>query len=181
MKTQLTITLETLRDCFDTTTRNNGESIVIFDTPDETLKDFMVEVHGTEMWPDDYRYATIERLICIFLDYAKNSQNYTIENMVEDLPEISDSLVDVYDRDLKNWLSSHHFRAGYCDQAQEEGMTDTDTGILARIVCGQILEIQELGGNLISWLEEYLEELPVDPPAIYADKLFTVISGGATQ
>lgn len=103
------------------------------------------------MMPDDTRYAMIRETAYRMAD-ADDSE-------IEDPHEAVDGLVDVYTAELTRWLSSHHLRLAYCDEAMAEygAPRDDDNGMLRLIMMGQFAEYREIWSQLAACLAEEIE------------------------
>ena len=137
-------------DAFESKKRTStGENIVILkDNAPEELKKAVQDAHG-ERLPDDWIYGT-------FADLMQNLTGYTINNM-EDVEnyrgEIVDGYVDIYNKDLTDWLNGSYYNVEACDEASKE-YGDADGDIMERIKRGQYWAIDQVFGCIVSLLEE---------------------------
>lgn len=118
------------------------------DTP-EWRQELTRVAHG-DMFPDDWRYRMIS-------ECADDLAVYDPENWEDNIMTIADSLVDVYTRDLLNWLGSRLDRFCYFDDAQEEGYVPDDADIMTRIKIGQFKEHEEILQHLVIGLGKLAE------------------------
>lgn len=150
MTTVETVTYETLAEMFETCKRDKDEYFVCLkDDAPEWAQDFVREAHGTDFFPDDYRYQWISEALEVLGDS---------ENGLDDLAHEFADAVDVYTSDLLLWLSSNLRRTMYCDEAQEEGLIPEDADITKRIMVGQYLERQEVFWSVVRAAKNYLDE-----------------------
>lgn len=100
--------------------------------------------HG-DMLPDDWRYQ-----------FIVDALDALSEN--EDADDARDSLeASIYTHELTEWLGSHGYRPGYCDEALKEyGMDFKDTFSLMQL--GQLTEMWEVFDQVRGFLETRLEE-----------------------
>ena len=137
-------------DGFKTIKRaSTGEDIVILkDNAPEELKKAVQDAHG-ERLPDDWIYG-------IFADLLVRLSEYTI-NGPDDVEgyraEIVDGMVDIYNKDLTDWLNQSYYNVEACDEAaQEFGNQDGD--IMDRIKRGQYWAINQIYGFIVGLLAE---------------------------
>lgn len=139
-------------DGFKVKTRDNGKEYIVLE--DKTYKDVFREIHGTDMFPDDYRYKFISGLVGALLDYSVDLNEITgpdeLRKAFEGVEhEIIDGLVPVYNFERTTWLNSNLRRGQYCDEAEDEGLTGENCDIFDRIAAGMYMEIQELYNRTI--------------------------------
>lgn len=118
----------------------------------EWIRDLVREAHG-EMLPNDWRYEVIHSALL-----------YIAEAGLEDADELdagtfADEQVDTYSGERVAWLASHGLRAGYCDEAREEGLTAQDASIIDVIGAGQYVEALEVFESVRGSLTFRLEEM----------------------
>jgi hypothetical protein len=157
-----TATLETVAreayDALETRTRDDGtEYVARRDNAPEWVQDLCFAAHG-DMLPDDWRYACIRAALGSIVDdgYDEDDGAHTF----------ADAHTDVYTGRLTEWLGSHLYRPGYCDDATEEYGEGIDGGIVATIARGQYAEALEVYGLVVDalrerldWIETRLEEI----------------------
>ena len=95
--------------------------------------------NGDEL-PNDWHYAFI----------SESAATLAASDDWDDLPYPE---ADIYNHDLIKWLGEFPNAPWYCDQADNEGMTSHDDGIIPRIVVGQAYAKQETLSTLQSFLE----------------------------
>jgi hypothetical protein len=90
--------------------------------------------------------------------------DYEIEDEQSDgLFELCDSLVDVYTKDLYEWMDQSFEHKGYVEQAVQDGLVDTNDFDLDRaIMAGQYEWYMEMARDVIGYLEETLEEIELE-------------------
>lgn len=134
-----------LYDAFESRTRDNGDTFYcLADDAPEWMTAVVMEAHGTDMLPDDWRYEQI-------MDAASHIADNGAD---EDSPhDFADSAVDVYNYDRLKWLASHQGRAAIVDEAVEEmGGDSLDT--VERIGLGQYEEASGIYHRLVAALED---------------------------
>lgn len=146
------ITIEQLAgeayDAFTTTQRGDETITVLKDDRPEWVYDLVYGAHG-EFGPDDWRYAAIRSALG------------EIHDTGGDLDELgsqwADNYVDVYTGARLQWLASNLNRAGYCDEAVDEGLIGQEATIVERVGVGQYMEAREIWASVQSSLEDELE------------------------
>jgi hypothetical protein len=118
---------------------------IVKDGAPEWVSDLCHEAHG-DMFPDDWRYEFIEDSL---------ERIAEADNPDDALDEIEP---DIYNADRLRWLSSHLDRAGYCDQAQDEGLVADDVDLMDRIGLGQYMEKREVLDSVLGFLRNLAEE-----------------------
>jgi hypothetical protein len=90
--------------------------------------------------------------------------DYEIEDEQDDsLFELCDSLVDVYTKDLYDWMDESFEHKGYVEEAVNSGLVDTKNFDLDRaIMAGQYEWYQEMARDVIEVLQEKLEEIELE-------------------
>jgi hypothetical protein len=158
----LKTTLGALYQAFTTDKRNNGESFVrLVDGAAEWMHTVVRECHGG-MLPDDTRYQMIRDVLADLVDRCDHDDDTDADALRDDVGEIADSLVDVYNSSRLRWLASHIERPGYVDEAQREGLISDETDTMDRIGIGQYLEYREICEQLIECCERVTESLTSD-------------------
>lgn len=133
--------------------RDSGETIyVLKDGSPEWMKEAVKAAHGTEMFPDDYRYEFINEAAGAIRDYDGDWDN-----------AINEMECDVYTHDRLKWLASHLNRPNYCDEVCSDFGADTffgknGQGIVQLIGEGQLREKFEIAMRLKDFLLEKAKE-----------------------
>lgn len=134
---------------FETAHRVEGDEDSSFvrtrDGRPEWVTGLIHDAHG-DMLPDDWRYRTIWAA----LDWIAEG------NDSDDPGDFADAQVDVYTGARLNWLNSHPYRAGYCNEAADQFGDVTD--IIDIIGQGQYLEASEVFGSVLAALEAREED-----------------------
>ncbi len=135
-----TTTIETLAaeavKWFELAERKEGETYHRRkDNAPEWVRDMTHEAHGS-MLPDDWRYQFIVEALCAL---EADGEDATLE-------------ADIYTHDLTNWLGSRADRIGYVDEALENGLVGTESGIVPILQLGQWTEKDEV----LSLVREFL-------------------------
>lgn len=69
-----------------------------------------------------------------------------------------DSLVDVYNADLLDWVGSNLVHASFVEEAIYSGLADT-TSFYKMLMAGQYEQYQLIAYEVFEWLQEQLEEI----------------------
>lgn len=143
---------------FETRTRDprvtgsdSSQFVTLKDDAPVWVQPIVQTAHG-DMLPDDWRYATICEAFGEIHDAGEGVD-------LDDLEHEFADRVDVYTSELLAWLSSNLTRMGYCDDAQAEGLVESDAGISQRITIGQYMERREVFGLVLQALREHAESL----------------------
>lgn len=153
----MTLTIDQLAGeayaAFEARQRDDDTSYVTLrDDAPGWLHDLVRAAHG-DMLPDDWRYASIRAALGAINDAGEGAD-------LDDLAhEWADGHVDVYTGARLAWLASDLNRAGYCDDAVDEGLVSPDAGIVDRIGAGQYAESLEVYAAVLEGLTAQLEEL----------------------
>lgn len=135
--------------------RNDGKQFTkLVDGHPQWMLHAVHVAHG-DMMPEDKKYSMIgeclEKLAEQLDDAAEDFDNV-------DSGEIADSLIDIYNYDRILWLASHLERAYYCDDAQSDGMVDSETSMFDRLGMGQYMEYREILDILKCEIQEQYDE-----------------------
>lgn len=134
----------------ETGPREDGDEFVrLTEGRPEWIAEMVQDAHG-DMFPDDWKYLTISAA-CEWI--ADN------DDPLDTSSDFADSMVDVYTGRRFAWLASNLNRAGYCDEALENGMIDLKGGIVELIGAGQYEEAGEIYGSVLSSIEARLAEV----------------------
>lgn len=130
---------------FEHRTRDDGSAFyTLSDDRPEWLYDAVQEAHDGEL-PNDWRYDTAHSIVNL-IDIGLSVPG--------EASEIADSLTDVYNYDLLEWVSGHLGRMEYVDEAISEG-ADTLTEALMR---GQFTAIERMASILLEAIAENGDE-----------------------
>lgn len=139
---------EAFAGSFEQAERSDGETFIRLRSGSPTwMTDIVRAAHG-EMLPDDWRYACIAAA-------AEHIAQYDSEDEAQDADgPFADGQVDVYTSDRYDWLSSHGYRSGYCDEAREEyGYSPAEAMTIEdQIALGQYYEASEVYGLVLHHL-----------------------------
>lgn len=131
--------------------RTNGEEFVhLKEGRPEWMQD-LVHVCHCEMWVDDTRYEMIREV-------ADTLAELEPDTWEDEGAQAAEGCVSVYNSDRTKWLASHLDRAGYCDEAQEQGYAADDTGIFDRIAAGMAMEYREIADAMVRYILDKAEE-----------------------
>jgi hypothetical protein len=134
-------------DAFESKTRATGETFYSLreGTDREWMSDVVHAAHG-EMFPDDFKYATV-LAVCEALADGTDLAG-------DDFHEWCDSQVDIYDRERADWLASAPgTRAAYVDEARFE-FGGGETPLLDQLGRGQYMEIAEIAQSVVDSLTD---------------------------
>lgn len=136
---------------FQTKTRDEGQSFVsLKDDHPEWMQDLCREAHG-DMLPDDNRYEMIQEALQAIADSDEDADLSDVMHEIE---------ADFRNADLLAWVSSSLSRAGYVNEAVEQGYADVSNFDLFRTLqAGQIMEKNEVFASIQNSLEERLSDL----------------------
>lgn len=121
----------------------------------ESGESLMLRVHRAvdDRMPDDWIYSAADSIASSLCEYDCDS----IDAMRDNVSEIADGLVDVYNADLTKWLASHLFNISLCDEAAEELGYDKDKGVIGLIQLGQFKALESIAHALIGEIEAEAE------------------------
>lgn len=140
---------------FVTDRRNDGKEFVkLADTCPEWVSEIVRKCHG-DMMPDDWRYHMIKTVAYEFCTRSCDNQ----DDCEELVGEIADDLIDVYNINLLEWLSSDLDRAYYCNEAISEGLLSTNADIFERIRMGQYKEYEEIAYLMLNAISDVVEDM----------------------
>jgi hypothetical protein len=129
--------------------RVTGEKFMIY----KGRQEFIMNCHGTDFLPDDFRYGMICSIMDKLLEYDFASFEELQDKGLDH--EMIDNLVDIYNHVLLQWAASNLKRAEYVNSAVNDGYADTDNFDLFKVLAaGQYLEIRELFDNVINELSK---------------------------
>lgn len=104
-------------------------------------------------FPDDWTYDACHTILSTLDDYGCVDGDVARENM----HEIADGAVDVYNTARYAWLAMHTGNADLCDEAVSELGGDPEASIADRIGLGQYLAYTRIGEALIGAITEQVE------------------------
>lgn len=108
-----------MSEAFETRTREDGERFdALRDGSPEWMTDVCMDAHDS-MLPDDWRYRMIRAAAAWLAEDDADP---------DDPGEFADDFVPIYNRERVAWLASHLDRAGYVDEAADEGLIDYPSG-----------------------------------------------------
>ena len=143
--------IKELSNSFETRKRENGKSFVALkrDKYDQ-FKDIVRSMHGVDMLPDDFRYNTIDSILSCLVSHMGAWPLNDSDDLDQFLDayrhEIVDGLVDVYHKDLTQWIDSHSMRGAYVDEAMKNFGLAVD--FYHSLQLGQYQEIDEIYSNI---------------------------------
>lgn len=138
---------------FESDKREDGTDFLkLSENKAEWMTDAIRAAHA-DMMPEDRRYAMIleslEKIVDCMDDDAEDFDNLSSG-------ELADSMVDIYNWDRLQWLASNLYRAYYCDEAAENGLSENAT-MFERIGYGQYMEYVEILESLYNSILEVCE------------------------
>ena len=99
----------------------------------DDLTEWLHSLHDDEL-PNDWRYETIVSILDALMDVEGLDEFMDHHDLAMG---ISDNLTDIYNADLLQWYADIPSRVSYIDDAQSEGLIDTNTDTIARLTIGQ--------------------------------------------
>lgn len=133
--------LRTFADSFETGTRTSNNKVFYRLSPDAPDWIDMRAIHaavdgkGVRM-PDDWIYEHTYRVATSLTEYDDPEENVS---------EVADGLVDVYNHERAAWLAASHLANGaLVDEAVEEMHMPKDATIYERIAGGQMLALERI-------------------------------------
>lgn len=139
-----------LSDCLEEKERENGKKFLCIKdglkkSTKEKVRNLIHAAHNDgEFLPDDFRYGMAAKALSLIAGGELDGEN---------LYEIADQEVDVYNSDLLKWVSSNLSRSEYVNEAVSEYGWPGD--IMAAIVMGQSKEIEEIFGAVLHYLKDW--------------------------
>jgi hypothetical protein len=134
-------------------TRDNGDGFYCLkDNAPEWVEDALPGVHGTDIWPDDWRYDVIHSAACDLCDRD--------DDWGEAVFEIADSCVYVYNGPLLQWAMTDLSRIGAADEAAQD--YGHEAGIIQRLQMAQAHEAADVITRLVGVLESRADELEAE-------------------
>ncbi len=131
------VTAGTLRAAFTQENRQDGTLYWCLTEQahqnDEDLTPWLMGLHDDEL-PNDWRYETIVSILNALMD-VDDLDSY--EDHYELADGIAYNITDIYNGALLQWYADMPSRVDYIDDAQSEGLIDTDSDTIARLTIGQ--------------------------------------------
>ena len=152
-----TETKEELRKFLDAFTNDPCSNVQLKEDQKETFQAFVKELHDGEM-PNNWRYQIIFDLLHTFVhEYTDDSrdQSMILDDLYDNLNEIADSLVDVYNSDRAKWLADDINRG--CIDLKNLNIDEPNMTIFDLIGQAQYEAIYSMGGRILNleWIFEY--------------------------
>lgn len=112
--------------------------------PGHWVRELVYDAHddgdgGGAMMPDDWRYEFTEDALLYLAEEGNDPDEYE--------PEPS-----IYNAELMRWCASHGWRAGYCDEADEE-LGSHEGGVIGSMGRGQWLEMRRVFDRVRAFLD----------------------------
>lgn len=163
MKKSLSALVSSLYAAMVTDTRTDGTKFLkLAEGSPDWMHDAIRAAH-CDMMPDDTRYNMIGECLSKLEDYLdEDAEDFSdlYDRGIDS--EIADGLVDIYNFDRLQWLSSSLHRAEYVDESREQGLIGEDTCLFNQIGIGQYAEYQEILQSLMSSILEQYENQEED-------------------
>ena len=99
----------------------------------DDLTEWLRGLHDDEL-PNDWRYETIVSILDALMDVEGLADYEDHHDLVDG---IANNNTDIYNADLLQWYADIPSRVAYIDDAQSEGLIDTNTDTIARLTIGQ--------------------------------------------
>lgn len=125
---------EQFANAFKQGQRADGETYHYFEDDDCPWAD-MADIHGTDIFPNDWRYEKMSHMALEFLDYEPDSWE-------ENISEIVDNVIDVHDYKLLAWLSGYPGALQAADE-QECG------AVLSKVAMAQYEELYAIAYRIM--------------------------------
>lgn len=147
----------TFAGAFETRKRESGEDyICLRDGSPEWCSEIVYSAHGAgDMLPDDVRYGMIREVADSMAEILAVDPEADLD---DERHERVDSLVPVYNVERTRWLASHLSRAGYVDEAREEGLIAADAPLFELLGAGMFQEYSEVWRAIADGLQEQADE-----------------------
>ena len=131
------MTAGTLRAAFTQDKKTDGTSYWCFTKQARQSVDDLTEwlrgLHDDEL-PNDWRYETIVSILDALMDVEGLADHGDHNDLVDG---IANNITDIYNGALLQWYADIPSRVAYIDDAQSEGLIDTNTDTIARLTIGQ--------------------------------------------
>ena len=141
---------EQLRKFYDAFIIEPSGHIQLKEDQKETYQDFVKELHDDEL-PNNWRYTIITDLLQNFVN------EYEQDNLEDYLSEIADSLVDVYNIDLIEWLKGDIMRGSFLE-IRELNIDQPNMTIFDLIRQMQYEVIYSMGSQILNHQYQTFEE-----------------------
>ena len=145
------ITAGTLRAAFTRDKRTDGSTFWCLTDQahqnDEELTPWLRDLHDDEL-PDDWRYKTIVN-IC---EELMSEDDLSNADPGELSVCIANNLTDIYNHSLLQWYADNPSRVAYIDDAQSDGLIDSEATTIDRLMCGQCIAIEQMAYKIIERL-----------------------------
>ncbi len=99
--------------------------------------------------PDDWIYEAMSTLADVMIGYSAD----TADRMRDNVHEIADAMVDVYNADRTAWLASHLANMSLVDEACDEFGCDPAADIATRIGIGQFYALDRIANAIVDACE----------------------------
>ena len=148
-----------LAECLTTETRSDGSVyITLSQSPEwseirEDLQSIVHSAHFSEL-PNDWRYDTV----CQIADCLKNftdSEDWSVENFMEESHGVADTLTDTYTYDLLQWVSGNINR---CQWDDSDIANQAEPGDIVELIkLRQYEEIESMVRAVLSVIEQLID------------------------
>jgi hypothetical protein len=132
------ITAGTLRAAFTQDKREDGTLYwCLTDRARQSVDDlteWLHSLHDDEL-PNDWRYETIVSILDALMNVDAPLDEFMDHHDL--VAGISDNITDIYNGSLLQWYADMPSRVAYIDDAQSDGLIDTNTDTIARLTIGQ--------------------------------------------
>ena len=146
------LTAGTLRAAFEQDKRQDGTLYWCLTEQARQSVDDLTEwlrgLHDDEL-PNDWRYETIVSILDALMDVDDLDSHEDHHDLADG---IANNNTDIYNADLLQWYADIPSRVAYIDDAQSEGLIDTNTDTIARLTIGQNECIRSMCHQIINRL-----------------------------
>lgn len=144
-----------LYNALTTTTRHNGDEIIVLDDEkkEDWMRDIIHEVHTSMdqgFLPDDTVYKFINRVLGDLMEADEDSDGDDLREMLFEIEP------DVYTSDLTAWLNARNDHVQYINRVKEEFGEGLDDGFQL-LSAAQGFYIRDIGEALITAMVNHLE------------------------
>lgn len=150
---------------FEKASRPGGERFTrLREGAPDWVREAVRDAHGSDafsrMLPDDHTYAVVAECFEYIAETLEREIDPSDINFEDVEHEFADN-VDVYSSDLLAWYGSHTQRKALVEEAQQEGLTASDTDsqeIERQIMAGQYLERQRIYAAVVEAIKDQADK-----------------------
>jgi len=121
------------------------------DSP-KRLERVLMDIHGTDIFPDDWRYKFISELISNINDHINYTEDATPDSLKDCEADLIDNVISIYHDDLSKWFAASSRRGELVNESLEL-MTHTHD-IYQHLQFAQATEINGIFDRILDELEK---------------------------